>query len=53
MSSSWKVKNFPVSQILEKREGRVERRLDNLAKYVIISSKHEEVSKIMIWIYQM
>ena len=44
MSSSWKIKNFPVSQILEKtREGRVERRLDNLAKYVAVSSKYEEV----------
>lgn len=44
MSNSCKVKNVPVSQTLEKtREGRVERRLGNLAKYFTVFSKYEEV----------
>lgn len=43
-SNSCKVKNVPVSQTLEKtREGRVERRLGNLAKYFTVFSKYEEV----------
>lgn len=44
MPHSWKVKNVPVSQTVEKtREDRVERRLGNLAKYFTIFSKYEEV----------
>lgn len=54
MSSSWKVKNFPVSQILEKQE-KVEWKegwitLQNMSLFPL---NNEEVSEIMIWIYQM
>lgn len=44
ISNSWKIKNVPVSQTLEKtREGGVKRRLGNLAKYFTVFSKYEEV----------
>lgn len=44
MSNSWKIKNIPFSQTLEKtRKDKVDRRLGNLAKYFTIFSKYEEI----------